>query len=229
MTSPIIVALDMDLKSALEMARKLDPFECKVKVGSQLFTSSGPMVIYELNKLGFDIFLDLKFHDIPNTVYRAIQEACKLEIWMVNVHCSGGKEMLRSARKSVSENKSSKSPLLVGVTLLTSIDAEQGKEIGIKNTKDHTISLAKLAKDNGMDGVVCSPHEVKEIKNLLGEDFITVTPGIRSSDLIEDQKRFSSAKEALRRGSDYIVVGRPITSSPNPVKSVKSLLQEIKS
>ena len=148
---------------------------------------------------------------------------------MVNVHCSGGKEMLRSARKSVSENKSSKSPLLVGVTLLTSIDEEQGKEIGIKNTNDHTISLAKLAKDNGMDGVVCSPHEVKEIKNLLGEDFILVTPGIRSSDLIEDQKRFSSAKEALRRGSDYIVVGRPITSSPNPVESVKSLLQEIKS
>ena len=229
MTSPIIIALDMDLKSALEMARKLDPFECKVKVGSQLFTSSGPMVIYELNKLGFDIFLDLKFHDIPNTVYRAIQEACKLEIWMVNVHCSGGKEMLRSARKGVSENKTHRSPLLIGVTLLTSIDAEQGKEIGIKNTNDHTISLAKLAKDNGMDGVVCSPHEVKEIKNLLGEDFITVTPGIRSSDLIEDQKRFSSAKEALSRGSDFIVVGRPITSSPNPVESVKSLLQEIKS
>ena len=229
MKSPIIVALDMGPKNALEIAKKLDPQECKVKVGSQLFTSSGPKVIYELNKLGFDIFLDLKFHDIPNTVYRAIQEACKLEIWMVNVHCSGGKEMLRSARKSVSENKSSKSPLLVGVTLLTSIDAEQGKEIGIKNTKDHTISLAKLAKDNGMDGVVCSPHEVKEIKNLLGEDFILVTPGIRSSDLIEDQKRFSSAKEALRRGSDYIVVGRPITSSPNPVESVKSLLQEIKS
>ena len=229
MKSPIIVALDMGPKNALEIAKKLDPQECKVKVGSQLFTSSGPKVIYELNKLGFDIFLDLKFHGIPNTVYRAIQEACKLEIWMVNVHCSGGKEMLRSARKSVSENKSSKSPLLVGVTLLTSIDAEQGKEIGIKNTKDHTISLAKLAKDNGMDGVVCSPHEVKEIKNLLGEDFILVTPGIRSSDLIEDQKRFSSAKEALRRGSDYIVVGRPITSSPNPVESVKSLLQEIKS
>ena len=229
MKSPIIVALDMGPKKALDLAKEIDPQECKVKVGSQLFTSSGPKVIYELNKLGFDIFLDLKFHDIPNTVYRAIQEACKLEIWMVNVHCSGGKEMLRSARKSVSENKSSKSPLLVGVTLLTSIDAEQGKEIGIKNTKDHTISLAKLAKDNGMDGVVCSPHEVKEIKDLLGEDFITVTPGIRSSDLIEDQKRFSSAKEALRRGSDYIVVGRPITSSPNPVESVKSLLQEIKS
>ena len=217
----------MDLKNALEMARKLDPIECKIKVGSQLFTSSGPMVIYELNKLGFDIFLDLKFHDIPNTIYRAVQEACKLEIWMVNVHCSGGKEMLKSARKSVSENKSTRSPLLVGVTLLTSIDAEQGKEIGIKNIKDHTISLAKLAKDNGMDGVVCSPHEVKEIKDLLGEDFITVTPGIRSSDLIEDQKRFSSAKEALSRGSDFIVVGRPITSSPNPVESVKSLLQEI--
>ena len=229
MKSPIIVALDMGPKNALDLAKEIDPQECKVKVGSQLFTSSGPKVIYELNKLGFDIFLDLKFHDIPNTVYRAIQEACKLEIWMVNVHCSGGKEMLRSARKSVSENKSSKSPLLVGVTLLTSIDAEQGKEIGIKNTNDHTISLAKLAKDNGMDGVVCSPHEVKEIKNLLGEGFITVTPGIRSSDLIEDQKRFSSAKEALSRGSDFIVVGRPITSSPNPVESVKSLLQEIKS
>ena len=229
MKSPIIVALDMGPKNALEIAKKLDPQECKVKVGSQLFTSSGPKVIYELNKLGFDIFLDLKFHDIPNTVYRAIQEACKLEIWMVNVHCSGGKEMLRSARKSVSENKFFKPPLLIGVTLLTSIGADDGKEIGIKNNKDHTILLAKLAKDNGMDGVVCSPHEVKEIKNLLGEDFITVTPGIRSSDLIEDQKRFSSAKEALSRGSDFIVVGRPITSSPNPVESVKSLLQEIKS
>ena len=229
MKSPIIVALDMGPKNALEIAKKLDPQECKVKVGSQLFTSSGPKVIYELNKLGFDIFLDLKFHDIPNTVYRAIQEACKLEIWMVNVHCSGGKEMLRSARKSVSENKSPRSPLLIGVTLLTSIDAAQGKEIGIKNTKEHTISLAKLAKDNGMDGVVCSPQEVKEIKNLLGENFIAVTPGIRSSGLIEDQKRFSSAKEALRRGSDYIVVGRPITSSSNPVESVKSLLKEISS
>ena len=228
MASPLILALDLDSNKAIELAAKLDPKDCKLKVGSKLFTASGPSIISYLNNLGFDIFLDLKFHDIPNTVYEAIKEACKLGVWMVNVHCSGGSEMLIASKKSIIDNSVSRLPLLIGVTLLTSIDEKEANQIGVKSIEDYTISLAKLAKDNDLDGVVCSPKEVQKIKNLFGKNFITVTPGIRHSGLSGDQKRVSSAKEALKNGSDYLVVGRPITESDNPVKSLRSLLQEIK-
>ena len=228
MSSPLILALDLEPDKALELAKNLDPERCKLKVGSKLFTSSGPSIISSLRDLGFDIFLDLKFHDIPNTVYAAVEEACKLNVWMVNVHCSGGLEMLKSARKSISDNKAETLPLLVGVTMLTSISEDEGKKIGVHDIRKQTTLLTKLAKSSGLDGVVCSPLEVKEIKNSFGADFITVTPGIRSSSLLGDQKRYSSALEALKNGSDYLVVGRPITESDNPVKSLRSLLQEIK-
>ena len=192
-----------------------------------LFTSSGPSIVSSLKDLGFDIFLDLKFHDIPNTVYAAVKEACKLNVWMVNVHCSGGLEMLKSARKSILDNKSKTPPLLVGVTMLTSLSEDEGKNIGVKDIRKQTTLLTKLAKSSGLDGVVCSPLEVKEIKNSFGTDFITVVPGIRSSSLFGDQKRIASASEALKSGSDYLVVGTPITESNNPVESLKSFLKEI--
>ena len=227
MSSPLILALDVQPDRALELAKNLDPKQCKLKVGSMLFTSSGPSIVSSLKDLGFDIFLDLKFHDIPNTVYAAVKEACKLNVWMVNVHCSGGLEMLKSARKSILDNKSKTPPLLVGVTMLTSLSEDEGKNIGVKDIRKQTTLLTKLAKSSGLDGVVCSPLEVKEIKNSFGTDFITVVPGIRSSSLFGDQKRIASASEALKSGSDYLVVGTPITESNNPVESLKSFLKEI--
>ena len=227
MSSPLILALDVQPDRALELAKNLDPKQCKLKVGSMLFTSSGPSIVSSLKDLGFDIFLDLKFHDIPNTVYAAVKEACKLNVWMGNVHCSGRLEMLKSARKSILDNKSKTPPLLVGVTMLTSLSEDEGKNIGVKDIRKQTTLLTKLAKSSGLDGVVCSPLEVKEIKNSFGTDFITVVPGIRSSSLFGDQKRIASESEALKSGSDYLVVGRPITESNNPVESLKSFLKEI--
>jgi len=227
MSSPLILALDVESETALDLANKIDPNDCKLKIGSKLFTSSGPSIVSSLNDLGFDIFLDLKFHDIPNTVYGAIAEACELGVWMVNIHCFGGEEMMKSARKSIVDSEATKKPLLIGVTLLTSFDDEGAKRVGIDNIKKHVNSLAKLAKESGLDGVVCSPKEVKSLKDSLGKDFIAVTPGIRSSDSKEDQKRTMSPNEALENGSDYLVIGRPIIESDNPVESIKSLLKEI--
>tara|TARA_B100000029_G_C17593912_1_gene963426 strand:- start:2798 stop:3484 length:687 start_codon:yes stop_codon:yes gene_type:complete len=227
MSSPLIVALDLEPKEAMDLAKKLDPEDCKLKVGSKLFTSSGPSIVNSLNDMGFKIFLDLKFHDIPNTVYGAIQEACKLNVWMTNVHCSGGLEMIKSAKKSMLENSESTKTIVVGVTLLTSIGPTEAKKIGINSVKNQTIELARLAKEGGLDGVVCSPQEVKNIKQNIGREFLTVTPGIRRRSSKGDQKRISTAQEAVKNGSDYLVIGRPITESKNPVKSIKSLLKEV--
>jgi len=227
MSSPLILALDVELETALDLANKLDPNDCKLKVGSKLFTSSGPSIVSTLNNMGFDIFLDLKFYDIPNTIYGAITEACKLGVWMVNIHCLGGEEMMKSARKSIVDSEVTEKPLLVGVTILTSFDNQGARRVGIDDIEKHVNSLAKLAKDTGLDGVVCSPQEVKNLKDSFGKDFIAVTPGIRSSDSNEDQKRTMTLNEALKNGSDYLVIGRPIIQSDNPVKSIKSLLEEI--
>ena len=223
----IIIALDFKTpEEAISLARSLDPALCNLKVGSQLFTASGPIVVHELKKLGFDIFLDLKFHDIPNTVYGAVQAALSMGIWMLNVHISGGTEMMRSARLAAS--KEEVPPLLIGVTILTSLSKEEASELGIADVKLKVMDFAKLAKVNKLDGIVCSPREIIQVKKELGDDFLVVTPGIRLKLLQkDDQKRISTAQEAISNGADFIVLGRLITLSNNPNKALEELLAQI--
>lgn len=224
MNSPIIISLDLEYDKAIKLAELFDPKSCRLKVGSQLFTSSGPRIIKDLQSLGFDIFLDLKFHDIPNTVSQAVKVAADLGVWMVNVHVSGGSSMLESARKALSSYRNP--PLLIGVTMLTSLSNEDVKEIGISDISEKVMQLALLAKSNGLDGIVCSPREVKVIKELCGKEFIAVTPGIRTKKMNDDQSRVSSPKEAINNGSDFLVIGRPITESSNPLKSLNQVLED---
>ena len=227
MKSPIIVALDMESKRALELAKKLNPQECKVKVGSQLFTADGPIIIDKLNELGFDIFLDLKFHDIPNTVKKAVEVAIKMGVWMLNVHSLGGKEMLRAAYEVV--EKVSIKPLLVGVTVLTSLNDKALKEVGLGlNTEDQVLLLAELCQTEGLNGVVCSANELSVLRKHLEEDFLLVTPGIRSSGQeSDDQKRISTASEAISNGADYIVIGREISNEIDPSKKIRQILEMV--
>ncbi len=227
MKSPIIVALDMESKRALELAKKLNPQECKVKVGSQLFTADGPIIIDKLNELGFDIFLDLKFHDIPNTVKKAVEVAIKMGVWMLNVHSLGGKEMLRAAYEVV--EKVSIKPLLVGVTVLTSLNDKSLKEVGLGlNTEDQVLLLAELCQTEGLNGVVCSANELSVLRKHLEEDFLLVTPGIRSSGQeSDDQKRISTASEAISNGADYIVIGREISNEIDPSKKIRQILETV--
>jgi orotidine-5'-phosphate decarboxylase len=226
MTSPVIVALDLEHTLAIDLAKKLDPVNCRLKVGSQLFTSAGPKVIEELSMLGFEIFLDLKFHDIPNTVAQSVKAAANLGIWMLNVHASGGSIMMNAAKEATAELL--EPPLIIGVTMLTSLSEKDVSEMGIQDISNQALSLASLAKKNSLDGVVCSVNEVRRIKELLGKDFITVTPGIRSSDsLKDDQSRVSTARNAIENGSDYLVIGRPITKSDNPMNSLDLIIKEI--
>jgi orotidine-5'-phosphate decarboxylase len=226
MTSPIIVALDLEHDLALGLAKSLDPNNCRLKVGSQLFTSAGPSVIEELSALGFDIFLDLKFHDIPNTVAQSVKAAANLGVWMINVHTSGGSSMMRAAKEATTGLMDP--PLIIGVTMLTSLSEKDVNELGIQDISNQVVSLASLAKKNSLDGIVCSANDVRGIKELLGKDFVTVTPGIRSSNSSkDDQSRVSTARNAIENGSDYIVIGRPITQSNNPMKSLDSIIKEI--
>ena len=227
MKSPIIVALDMESERALELAKKLNPLECKVKVGSQLFTADGPIIIEKLNELGFDIFLDLKFHDIPNTVKKAVEEVIKMGVWMLNVHSLGGKEMLRAAYEVV--EKVPIKPLLVGVTVLTSLNDKALKEVGLGlNTEDQVLLLAELCQAEGLNGVVCSANELSILRKYLDKDFLLVTPGIRSSQLKkDDQKRISTASEAISNGADYIVIGREISNEIDPSKKIRQILETV--
>ena len=226
MISPIIIALDLDYEDSLEFAKKIDPEHCRLKVGSQLFTQKGPQIIEELSVLGFDIFLDLKFHDIPNTVASAVEVASEMGVWMLNVHTSGGSKMMEAAR--LAANKSVNPPLVIGVTILTSLNQADMNELGVKSISNQINDLASLAHKSSLDGIVCSAGDVKNIKSLLGEDFLTITPGIRSINAPkDDQSRVSSAKQAIEDGSDYLVIGRPITRSSDPLKSLEIFLKEI--
>ena len=226
MISPIIIALDLDYEDSLEFAKKIDPEHCRLKVGSQLFTQKGPQIIEELSALGFDIFLDLKFHDIPNTVASAVEVASEMGVWMLNVHTSGGSKMVEAAR--LAANKSVNPPLVIGVTILTSLNQADMNELGVKSISNQINDLASLAHKSSLDGIVCSAGDVKNIKSLLGEDFLTITPGIRSINAPkDDQSRVSSAKQAIEDGSDYLVIGRPITRSSDPLKSLEIFLKEI--
>ena len=226
MDNKIIIPLDLEYSEAIHMAKKFDANLCRLKIGSQLFTSSGPQIIKELNSLGFDIFLDLKFHDIPNTVYEAVKSAADLGIWMVNVHASGGRAMLEASKKAL--EGFDQPPLLIAVTVLTSLSEDSLNEVGIKDLSEQVLRLAELTNECDLNGVVCASTDVQAIKNRFGKDFITVTPGIRPNDSkVNDQNRISTPSEAVKNGSDYLVIGRPITESENPTKALEKIIKEI--
>lgn len=227
---PIIVALDFpDERSALEMADKLDPALCRVKVGKELFTAAGPHVVRELNARNFDVFLDLKFHDIPNTVAGACRAAARLKVWMLNVHASGGEAMLKAARAAV--DAESHRPLLIAVTILTSLAEADLKTVGFAGSAlDNVERLALLAQRAGLDGVVCSAAEAPGLRKAVAPAFKLVTPGIRlAEDAAGDQVRVVTPRDALANGSDYLVIGRPITGAKDPVAKLKQIQQQIAS
>ena len=226
MTNRIIIPLDMEYTSAVSIADKLDPNICRLKVGNQLFTSSGPKIVKTLHDKGFEIFLDLKFHDIPNTVYESVKSAANLGVWMINVHASGGSKMLDASKKAL--EGFDKPPLLVGVTILTSISEEILTEIGFNNLDKQVMRLTKLAQRSGLDGVVCAASDASKVKQTCGESFLTVTPGIRPRDAdLNDQSRTSTPKEAIANGSDFLVIGRPITGSEDPTNALENIYKEV--
>ena len=226
MENKIIIPLDLDYANAIKLAQELDPKICRLKIGSQLFTSSGPKIVKEFSNLGFDIFLDLKFHDIPNTVYEAVKSSADLGVWMVNVHASGGREMLDAAKKALDGYKNP--PLLIGVTLLTSLSEESLIDIGLTSLPEQVLRLAGLVKEMDLNGVVCAPSDITSIKNKFGKEFLTVTPGIRpSKSNLNDQRRVATPSEAIKSGSDFIVIGRPITESKNPCSALERIYKEI--
>jgi len=227
---PIIIALDYhSLSEAVTMASQLDSSRCRLKVGKELFTATGPAVIEALHKLNFDVFLDLKFHDIPHTVANAVSVAAELGVWMVNVHASGGRRMMEAAVNAVL--KSSYQPLLIAVTILTSMAPEDLHETGISSSlEEQVIHLAELAKDSGMNGVVCSAQEARNLKDRMGQFFKLVTPGIRLAENdAGDQRRTMTPLQALNEGSDYLVIGRPVTQSEDPMKSLELIYSQIDS
>jgi orotidine-5'-phosphate decarboxylase len=227
-TSPIVVALDFPTQEqALAMADQLDPKLCRVKVGKELYTATGPVILEQLHKRGYDVFLDLKFHDIPNTCAKAVGVAADLGVWMVNVHASGGQKMMEAARNEL-EKKTHK-PLMIGVTVLTSMERSDLAGIGLDiEPMEQVERLAKLTQLSGLDGVVCSAREVALIRKICGKDFLTVTPGIRheGSD-VGDQKRVMTPRQAKQAGVDYMVIGRPVTLSQVPLDVTKKLIQNI--
>jgi orotidine-5'-phosphate decarboxylase len=226
----IIVALDFpDALTALQLVEQLEPSMCKLKVGKELFTRAGPSLVEKLSGKGFDVFLDLKFHDIPNTVASACKAAAELGVWMVNVHTLGGRAMMEAAREAIDtfDNK----PLLIGVTVLTSMDDAALREIGIEQSaQEQVVRLAKLAQTSGLDGVVCSAQEAQLLRQLMGERFALVTPGIRPAGSNKgDQKRIMTPKLAIDSGASYLVIGRPITQAQNPLAVIKQITEEISS
>lgn len=226
--SPIIVALDYaDAKQALAMARRLDPDKVRVKVGKELFTRAGPAVVEQLQGLGFQVFLDLKFHDIPNTVAGAVRAAAELGVWMVNVHASGGSRMMTAAREALVGM--SHRPLLIAVTVLTSQDHDDLVEVGLAMTPQEQVRrLTVLSRDNGLDGVVCSAREAALLREACGPDVILVTPGIRPAGSVgDDQRRIVTPLDAQTMGANYMVIGRPITRASNPTLVVDEILQTL--
>lgn len=230
----LIVALDVDTKEkAVEIVKKLKKYAGVFKIGSELFTSCGPSIVDEVQKMGSKVFLDLKFHDIPNTVSRSALAAAKMGVFLFNVHASGGLEMMKRCAEAVKDEAKRSNiecPKVIAVTVLTSMDENSLKKIGINdNMETQVLKLAKLALDAGLDGVVASPSEVKLIRNALGRDFLIVTPGVRPAwAATNDQKRIATPREAITSGADFIVVGRPIIEAPDPVEAVKKVLEEIK-
>src|SRR5690606_10981740 len=221
----IIVALDAKSQfDALAIAEQLDPALCRLKVGKELFTHEGPIIVRALQDKGFDVFLDLKFHDIPNTTAQAVCAAADLGVWMVNVHASGGRKMMETyvERLQAGNYKTQ----LIAVTVLTSMGREDLKDIGLDiEPNEHVKRLAQLTKNSGLDGVVCSAQEAKMLRETLGQDFALVTPGIRpEGSNADDQKRIVTPKQAMLNGSTHLVIGRPITQSKNMRQTLKDIL-----
>jgi len=226
---PVIVALDFpNAETAMALAERLDPSLCRVKVGKELFTRSGPQLVRQLVAMGFDVFLDLKYHDIPNTVAGAVAAAADLGVWIVNVHASGGRAMMEAARKALPEDGKT---LLIAVTVLTSMGQEDLAEINVPVSPDEqVVALASLTRDSGLDGVVCSAKETTVLREKLGDDFLLVTPGIRpAGDSVNDQKRVMTPAQAIASGSNYLVIGRPVTQADDPTEKLRAIMAEIAS
>lgn len=228
MNSPIVVALDFPgFEQAMAMARQLNPQDCRVKVGKELFTRCGPQVVDALHQLGFEVFLDLKFHDIPNTTAMAVKAAAEMGVWMVNVHCSGGLKMMAACREVLEQHPGAK-PLLIGVTVLTSM--EQGDLAGIGldvAPQEQVLRLATLAEQAGLDGLVCSAQEAQALKRQWPAGRL-VTPGIRpAGSASDDQKRILTPAQAMQAGSDYLVIGRPVTRADDPAAAVRDILASL--
>lgn len=224
--SKIIVALDYSNEAqAVEFINKVTPDLCKLKIGKELFTTAGPQFVDKVVNKGFDVFLDLKFHDIPNTVMKACHAAAELGVWMVNVHALGGKTMMQAAKEGVATTGTK----LIAVTILTSMGQDDLKQIGINmDVEQQVVNLATLSNEASLDGVVCSAKEVSLLRKTLDKDFLLVTPGIRplGSDT-GDQKRVVTPSDAIQMGSSYLVIGRPITQSDSPIKTLEAILNDI--
>ena len=226
----VIVALDFpDARAAQTFAGRLSPADCRLKIGMELFTAAGPPVVENLVSRGFDVFLDLKYHDIPTTVARACAQAAGLGVWMLNVHILGGKRMLLAAREAV--DRLARRPLLIGVTLLTSHDRADMVDLGWErdDVARHVERLAGLARSAGLDGVVCSPQETAGLRRHFGKDFLLVTPGVRPTGAAsDDQSRTRTPADAMADGSDYLVIGRPITQAADPVAALAAINRDIR-
>lgn len=225
---PIIVALDYPSADAAKaMVQQLNPQRCRLKIGKELFTRSGPQLVKDLQNEGFDIFLDLKYHDIPNTVAAACRAAAELNVWMVNVHAFGGRKMMQAAADAVKSVGSDTH--LIAVTVLTSMGEQDLHELGIQQSPAEQVQrLAQLTQESGLDGVVCSPKEISLLRKQLGDDFLLVTPGIRPEwSARGDQQRVTTPREAIELGSSYLVIGRPITAAEDPLKALDMIEQEI--
>ena len=224
----IIIALDFASRQAAQaLVERLDPARCKLKVGKELFVAAGPDYVASLVNRGYDVFLDLKFHDIPNTVAAACRAAAHLGVWMMNVHALGGRAMLESAREAL--DKVPVRPKLIAVTLLTSMQDSDLAEVGIAGSAQQAVSrLANLVQDCGLDGVVCSAREVSVLRRECGSDFLLVTPGIRPAQAERgDQARTATPQAAIQDGASYLVIGRPITQAADPLAALDAVRQEI--
>lgn len=225
----IVVAMDFDnADQCLAMAKRLSPQDCRLKVGKELFTACGPKIVEQLMALGFDIFLDLKFHDIPNTTSKAVKAAAQLGVWMVNVHASGGERMMLAARE-ILEQRAGRKPLLIAVTVLTSMETRDLSGVGVDRApEEQVMKLARLTHTCGLDGIVCSAKEAALMRREFGGQFCLVTPGIRlDTSPADDQRRTLTPAAAIAAGSSYLVIGRPIIQSANPIETCKSIIQTL--
>lgn len=220
----IILALDYpDIDTAEMLLQKLNPTLCKIKIGKGMFTRYGPQWVRKIVDLGFDVFLDLKFHDIPNTVQQACQAAADLGVWMLNVHALGGIAMMQAAKAGIASAKHQ--PKLIAVTILTSLQADDLEAIGLATDVPKQVErLALMAQQAGLDGIVCSPQETRSLRAKLGPRFLLVTPGIRlQPETQDDQKRFATPQVAIKQGADYLVIGRPITAAADPLAVLEAI------
>jgi len=227
----VLVALDFaESNAALDFVNSLDAKACRLKVGKELFAVAGPDFVKALVSQGFDVFLDLKYHDIPNTVAKAVQAAARMGVWMVNVHALGGRKMMEAAQQALQEVKGVEAkPLLIAVTVLTSMEQQDLEEVGLIGTpEDNVLRLAKLAQSSGLDGVVCSAQEASVLRKSIGSDFCLVTPGIRpAGSAVNDQKRIMTPLQAIEAGSSYLVIGRPITQSAEPLAVLSQINESL--